>query len=156
MDRTVVMAMVRPSRRRGVRRAAAVAAVAALASSLFVLAFGSFASATPAPVGSVSVVARGVDQPEQIVTGADGNLWFTNGGGSSASIGRITTAGVVTMFTTDVGYPGSLAAGPDGNVWYTDSTGSIRRVTPAGVATQFTDPSIDQPRGITAGADGNL
>ena len=53
------------------------------------------ASAASAGSGSpVSIfTGTGIDNPEQIVTGPDGALWFTN---ENNSIRRITTAGVVT------------------------------------------------------------
>jgi virginiamycin B lyase len=57
--------------------------------------------------------------------GPDGNLWFTEGLvlpiGSTlhSSIGRITTAGVVTEFVAP-GYPVGITSGPDGNLWFTD------------------------------------
>jgi streptogramin lyase len=38
----------------------------------------------------------GIDKPFGIAAGPDGALWFTNG---NNSIGRITTAGVVTIYT---------------------------------------------------------
>ena len=42
-----------------------------------------------------------VDQPFDITTGPDGNLWFTSG--VNSRIGRITTAGVITTFTDPAG-----------------------------------------------------
>ena len=99
-----------------------------------------------------------INQPTGIVTGPDGNLWFTNFAGNS--IGRITPAGVVTRFTdATISGPEGITAGPDGNLWFTNGNfagQSIGRITPAGVVTRFTDPSISTPEGITAGPDGNL
>lgn len=57
--------------------------------------------------------------------------------------------------------------GPDGNLWFTNHGiyspppyqtvwGSIGRITPAGVVSNFADPNISSPQGITAGPDGNL
>ena len=54
-----------------------------------------------------------------ITTGPDGALWFTNEGNNS--IGRITTAGVVTNYTgTGIDDPQSITAGPDGALWFTN------------------------------------
>jgi streptogramin lyase len=93
-----------------------------------------------------------------ITAGPDGNLWFTEGAGA---IGRITTAGAVTLFTgglTSLIQPNLITAGPDGNLWFTDLSGNkIGRITPAGAVTEF--PVISrssEPFGITAGPDGNL
>jgi hypothetical protein len=64
------------------------------------------------------------------------NLWFTSSGANQ--IGRITTAGVVTGFTTLgivlppsvlCSFPRGIVAGPDGNLWFADSCGAIGRIT---------------------------
>jgi streptogramin lyase len=96
-----------------------------------------------------------------IVTGPDGNVWFTDDGTTKA-IGRITPAGTITEFSGGLNlgsFPFSLTLGPDGNLWFTDQ-GS----TPAiGVFNLTTDTSkeFDLPAGqipaeIATGADGNL
>jgi virginiamycin B lyase len=55
----------------------------------------------------------------QIIAGPDGALWFTTG---QTSIGRITTDGIVTEYTTPSGHePTSLTAGPDGNIWFAEN-----------------------------------
>ena len=76
-----------------------------------------------------------------------------------ASIGRITTAGVITEFPLTPGtVPYLIAAGPDGNLWFTEASGNkIGRITPTGVITEFSTPTIlTSPDGITTGPDGNL
>ena len=45
-------------------------------------------------------VPTSASNPYQIVTGPDGNLWFTEEG--AAKIGRITTAGIITEFTAGI------------------------------------------------------
>ena len=71
-----------------------------------------------APLGQVTIVARGISVPFGIAAGPDGNLWFTNYGNDS--IGRITPAGVVSTYTgAGISHPVGIAAGPDGNVWFT-------------------------------------
>ena len=68
--------------------------------------------------------------PNGIVAGPDGNMWFTNNG--SFDVGRITPDGVVTEF--DPTSPGAatqnIAVGQDGNLWFS-SNSAIVRVTPA-------------------------
>jgi sugar lactone lactonase YvrE len=56
-------------------------------------------------------------------------MWFTND--SNNSIGRITTAGVVTNYTSSsIRNPNAIAAGPDGALWFTNSgNDSIGRIT---------------------------
>jgi streptogramin lyase len=71
------------------------------------------------------------------------------------------TAQVITEFVLPAGgNPSGITAGPDGNVWFTvtDSqhfNGSIGRITPGGVLTQF--PQLyPAPSFIVTGPDGNL
>jgi streptogramin lyase len=94
--------------------------------------------------------------PGGITTGSDGALWFANEG--NASIGRITTAGVVTNYSlAGAGFrdgPSDIAAGSDGNLWFTTGTFAIGRITPSGVVTKF--PAALQSFAITAGPDGAL
>ncbi len=65
---------------------------------------------TPAPASTTRTA---------ITAGPDGALWFTNAGNNS--IGRITTAGVVTNYTgTGIIDPEGITAGPDGALWFTN------------------------------------
>ena len=63
--------------------------------------------------------------PVDIVSGPDGNLWYTQAGGN---VGRITTAGVITQFpvpgttTTSTSEPLGIAAGPANTLWFTQGT----------------------------------
>jgi glucose/arabinose dehydrogenase len=85
-------------------------------------------------------------------------LWFTNEY-PNASIGRITTAGVVTNYTDpSITDPSAIAAGPDGALWFTqeEGGGSIGRITTAGVVTSYTGTGFDYPEGIAAGPDGAM
>ncbi len=97
--------------------------------------------------------------PFDITAGPDGNLWFTEAGGS---IGRITPSGVITEFSAGMtagALPWGITAGPDGNLWFTERNGSrIGQITPAGVITEFSAGMTpgSGPAGITAGPDGNL
>jgi len=96
-------------------------------------------------------------QPIGIVSGPDGNLWFTEG--TNNGIGRITTGGVVTEFTAGMtagSIPRSIVAGPDGNLWFTENGGNrVGRITTAGVITEFGGLSAGSTL-ITRGPDGNL
>jgi streptogramin lyase len=61
-------------------------------------AFALVASCHDTPIGTVTNFPRtGINGPQGIVAGPDGNIWFTNRGNNS--IGRITPAGVVSNFT---------------------------------------------------------
>ncbi|MDQ5859296.1 MAG: hypothetical protein M3542_13595 [Acidobacteriota bacterium] len=98
-------------------------------------------------------------QPESIVAGPDGNVWFTEA--SQSRIGRVTTAGDVTLFPGGARpfyYPTDLTSGADGNVWVVQSEpvggdGAINRVTPSGEVTELLWAGAYR---ITAGPDGNL
>jgi streptogramin lyase len=102
-----------------------------------------------------------------IVTGPDGNLWFTLGNaGANTSFGvaRSTTAGVVSRFTDND--TSSVVAGPDGNVWAVSDDdgdygmGSLLRVTPAGDLSHVNDarlaPLQSSVDGLAAGPDGRI
>lgn len=95
--------------------------------------------------------------PDGIVRGPDGNLWFTEA--TRGSIGRITPAGQITEFPV----PGALGlrritVGPDGNLWFTDVIADfVGRITTAGTVTKFSTQSQSfTPFDITGGPDGAL
>ena len=111
-----------------------------------------------------------IASPNGITTGPDGALWFTNGGGESltengtltqtqASIGRITTSGVVTNYidpSVDA-EPTDIITGPDGALWFTnEGSNSIGRITTAGAVIIYTSLDINGPTSITNGPDGAL
>jgi streptogramin lyase len=83
-------------------------------------------------------------------------MWFTNM--NNNSIGRVTTAGVLSNFTgTGISQPRGIAEGPDGAMWFANfGNGSIGRITTAGVVSNFADPQIAAPWGIAAGPDGAM
>jgi streptogramin lyase len=97
-----------------------------------------------------------------ITRGPDGNIWLTTiaaGVNEQEWIVRITPAGEVTPFPLPKHRgPESITAGPDGNLWFTEFwSGTLGRMTPAGVLTEFTIPTPNSyPRGIVTGPDGNL
>jgi virginiamycin B lyase len=97
-----------------------------------------------------------------IAAGPDGAMWFSG----NRNIGRITTAGVITVYPIPTSNAGSAAitAGPDGAMWFTESGinsgpafAKIGRITTSGVITEYPlpDPSSD-PTAITVGPDGAL
>jgi streptogramin lyase len=71
--------------------------------------------------------------PVPLISGPDGNLWFTEPGfsGPGRTIGRITTDGLITEFATPDpnGRPHDLVAGPDGNIWFAET--EVGRITTA-------------------------
>ena len=115
-------------------------------------------------ISGASLCATGVNAQylaRSITSGPDGALWFTLG---DNSIGRISTAGAVTLYR-DLGIDGptDITAGPDGALWFTNTeTGvighppSIGRITTSGSVSDYTATGISDPSGITVGPDGAL
>src|SRR4051794_13690746 len=99
----------------------------------------------------------GVSQPASIVSGPDNNLWFTETFG--AKIGRISTGGTKTLFSTTAGNADDITVGPDKNLWFTLGTDKKigRMNTSGGNVKLFTVPgTFNDPTSITKGPDGNL
>jgi len=98
--------------------------------------------------------------PSSIVTGPDGNLWFTETTGDR--IGRITPSGVITEFALPASgsFPMSIAVGSDGALWFTENGAyRIGRLTTSGLLTELPIPSpfpSGGPSDITSGPDGAL
>jgi streptogramin lyase len=95
-----------------------------------------------------------------ITTGPDGALWF----GGTNHIGRITTSGAITGYTTptsNIDITG-ITAGPDGALWFTEAgpnsqISQIGRITTSGAITEYVVPTNTAlPYAITTGPDGNL
>lgn len=70
------------------------------------------AAPTQPPVQSFALGSTAA-QPQSIVAGPDGNLWFTE----HKAIGRLTTSGVLTEFPDSGGVqPVDITVGPDKNL----------------------------------------
>lgn len=116
-------------------------------------------TATPRPPSVTEfALAKADSQPSFIVTGPDGNLWFTEFAGNQ--IGRITPMGVLTEYPvpTSDSRPVGLAVGSDNNLWFTEQQGNkIGRITPNGTITEFpVKTAAATPDYILSGPDGNL
>ncbi len=104
-------------------------------------------------------VPTGAANPTGIAAGPDGALWFTENGGNK--IGRITTTGTLTEFSTGItanaGLQG-ITAGPDGALWFAESNISrIGRITTTGTVTEFSTITTNAaPESIITGPDGAL
>src|SRR3954462_15729811 len=88
-----------------------------------------------ASLGQITEFGAPGTDPAQVVAGPDGNLWFSDRNGA---VGRVTTDGTVTRFTTGLN-PGSavrsIAMGADGNLWFS-APGTPRAVGMIAPATQ--------------------
>jgi virginiamycin B lyase len=137
---------------------------------------------TAGRVNGVFVIPTRFADPGRIVTGPDGNLWFTEQSAIGADgaftpthpapgkIGRITPSGRITEFTTPTPFsnPAGITIGPDGNLWFTEYSYEVRdmpgvqhggnkigRITTSGSITEFPVPTpVARADGITAGPDG--
>jgi streptogramin lyase len=140
-------------------------------------------SVTTFPIPGQNADTFSWDGSAHIVSGPDGNLWFTDPG--NGQIDRVTPQGQITPFplpvhngvstgggtssgsggpvpdpvlAPDDPSPDDIVAGPDGNLWFTESGADrIGRITPGGTITEFTTPTAgSNPTGIASGADGNV
>ncbi len=136
----------------------AISSVVALALGVWVLCTcGSAAAATEGAIAEFSTPAA-ESEPAAIVSGPDGNLWFTEF--KAEKIGRITPDGAITEFSipTPVNRPDSITLGPEGSLWFAERKGNnIGRISVAGAISEFPVPTAEsEPEGIALGPDGNL
>jgi streptogramin lyase len=84
---------------------------------------GLVAASSPAGAsgGNLSLFSgTGILYPQDITSGPDGALWFTNDGNDS--IGRITTGGAVSNYRLSPPSPSGITAGSDGDaLWFTET-----------------------------------
>ncbi len=89
-----------------------------------------------------------VPSPGEIIVGADGALWFT---GSPSGLGRITTAGVMTLWNISWN---NIAVGPDQMMWFAGYNGT------GGAVGQFQETqqlsSYDVPLPAAPGTPGEI
>ena len=137
--------------------------VSALGIVILMVAATVWAAPVPASAYTISEFSSGLmasSGPVEIVTGSDGNLWFTDYGASA--IGKITPSGVITEFSS--GLPASsgpveITTGQDGNLWFTDyGANAIGKITLSGAITEFSSAlsASSGPWGITTGTDENI
>jgi streptogramin lyase len=124
------------------------------------LALTATASAPAAPTiteysGGLSTSAA----PLSIVTGPEGNLWFTQSGATIA-IDRVTPGGVIASYPTKgSSSPSQIVLGPDGKLWFTESGPGthIGTIDPrSGVVSEYSGAPLLSAAGITAGPEGDL
>lgn len=107
------------------------------------------------PTGEMTVFGEAEPSPssQAVVSGPDGNLWFTE----KAAIGKITPSGAVSSFSMPNGLePSGITNGPDGNLWFAVAESSqIGRITTTGQVTIFTGPGNGCiPRELAPGPGG--
>ncbi|HVT08441.1 MAG TPA: FG-GAP-like repeat-containing protein, partial [Polyangia bacterium] len=106
-------------------------------------------------------------RPSKIVSGPDGNLWFSVTNNYMDYIAVVSTSGtLVNLFAIPYWSPASapgiknLTFGPDGNLYMTEADrGAVVRMTPTGTVTDVVGavPAVARRfTGIAFGPDGNL
>jgi len=125
-----------------------------------ITAAGSFTAYT----SGLDTTGGGTPDPDGIVEGSNGDMWFADlGGNVTSEVGKITPSGQITEYSSGLyagaSEPQDLTLGPDGNVWFLDvGANEVGEVSPSGDITEYTDGNVDSPVDdwITAGADGNI
>jgi streptogramin lyase len=96
--------------------------------------------------------------PESIISGPGGALWFTYA--NASAIGRMTLNGRYSIYTLPSPFFGAdqIVSGGDGNVWFTDVSHQwVGRITPAGAVTEYALPAgHSDVWALAAGADETL
>ena len=109
--------------------------------------------------GAITLFPLGQTLAAQVlVTGADGNLWFTTEIDFPFNrVGRMTPAGVVTSVALPSGVVAAdLASSAGGDLWFTTGEQTIGQLSLAGEVTMYTAAFMGHTGQITAGADGNM
>jgi streptogramin lyase len=101
------------------------------------------------PPAAITEFSRGLkagSSPVGVTAGRDGNVWFTDEGGTPA-VGRITPWGQIREFSAglDAGSePALIAPAPDGALWFTDegSSAALGKVDSGAAAAVKTPPLV--------------
>src|SRR5262245_10555825 len=114
---------------------------ALLGAALGVLVLGAPPSGAANGPNAITTFSRpgGMGGPQSIAPGPDGNLWFVSS--HADVVGRITPAGVITLFNSNshagvpndpnVDGPTDITPGPGGEMWFTlASSNRIGRINP--------------------------
>lgn len=107
-------------------------------------------------------VPEGVE-PQALVRGPDGNLWFCGERGRYSTehtsylgkgyVGRMTPAGEFALFpsATEQSSPGGIAVGPEGRLWFTETSDYAREIGSIGTDGAF-GPSLRVRNGFLQGS----
>ena len=110
---------------------------------------------TTGAISEFTIPAAG-SKPQEITRGPDGAIWFTT---ATGKIGRITTAGAITLYDVPGGGKlGDIMTGTDKAIWFTDITGNrVGRMTTGGDFSFYLLPTErSAPLGLVQGPDGKL
>lgn len=126
----------------------------ALAAALFPLAAHATRGVAGSPLSLQTIRGATVGQPQAIVAGRDGSVWFTNGlTGTLAHLTR--TAQLTAVASPEITQARALTVGPDGSLWFSNGYGSIVRRSPNGLLTSY-DVNASVPiGGLAVAKDGS-
>jgi streptogramin lyase len=121
---------------------------------------GAISHATPFTLYSGSALSGG----SEIAATPDGTIWWA---GAAGSLDRITAGGAITTYTSAayLSHINDIISGPDGDTWVSAGyqtgdliTAIIERVTPAGVITTYSTPTLSEyaVTNITEGPGGDI
>lgn len=110
---------------------------------------------TPPPAGIIKTFSglTSGSGPTAIVSGPDGDLWFTEQMGRK--IGRVTPSGAVAEFPASGPPPIGITVGPNNSLWYTQAASTfLGRITTSGAITEFSE-AVSPGLGVAIAADRN-
>jgi virginiamycin B lyase len=109
-------------------------------------------------LGAPESTPLGCYETEQItnmVTGNDGNIWYTSA--ANNLVGKITIQGNKTTYPipTSNSNPSGITVGPDGNIWFSEMSGDkIGRIQLDGTITEY--PVPEGPSRLDTGPDDRI
>lgn len=87
-------------------------------------ALGRMISLTAGTSTTIAVSNCGVPYSGTALTGSsDGAVWFLANCNGNGAVGRMTTSGAITEYTTSEPYLNGITTGPDGAIWFTEDCG---------------------------------
>jgi streptogramin lyase len=117
------------------------------------------ATATLNGAGQAAFTTSDLSAGSRLITATyNGDATFP--GSISTTLTQTVTGTVITQFKLlNHGFASFATRAADGNLWFTDGSSKIRRITTAGIITEFpvsTGAGSSQPWMITEGSDGNV
>ncbi len=121
---------------------------------LYVTTVGNGSVITLNSASAESTLGSGLNTPQALAFGPNGDLFVVNGGNSTIS--EITPAGVVSTFASGLNNPQGLAFDRNGNLFVANGgNGTITEITPAGVVSTFIS-GFGYLQGLAFDGHGNL
>jgi streptogramin lyase len=119
-------------------------------------------STTSEPYAAAGTIALPLgSDPVGIAPGPNGDMWFTEGGGTGSVVEVDPQTEATHEFSKGLasgGEPAEIVEGADGAMWFTENgSGEIGRITTGGAITRYkTASGSSAPWGIARGPDGDV